>query len=50
MKHYEHLSNSKIYLLRWFYALRIITKKVLCKYDNSQNLFKAIREIFKYKI
>lgn len=50
MKHYEHLSNCKIYLLRWFYVLRIITKKVLCKYDNSQNLLKAIKEIFKYKV
>lgn len=50
MKHYEHLSNSKIYLLRWFYTLRILAKKVLRKYDNSQNLLKAIKEIFKYKV
>lgn len=50
MKYYEHLSNSKIYLLKWFYTLRILAKKVLHKYDNSQNLQKAIKEIFKYKV
>lgn len=50
MKHYEQLSDSTICLLKWFYTLRILAKKVLRKYENSQNLLKAIKEIFKYKI
>lgn len=49
MKQYERLSESTISLLKCFYVLRILIKKVLGKYDNCNHLFKCINEILKYK-
>lgn len=50
MKTYERLSCLQILCIRYFYICRILVKKIFGRYDNSNNLFKSILEIIKYKV